>query len=316
MRQDNNLCLTRMEKQRKMNGRIKMKKIISIVLCVVMLVTTMSVPALANSNLEDVFAAQGIEMFEFDAQAENVLDALQRANLAIDLTDAAATEKVDAYGNIYFVVETPMTEVRSYNEVTLAELAGIFLNDPEVNARLIGNTLTYTLPDGTAGIIVETVDRRGRRTLEVIEGGLRDEIVFDSSNGQILVDGGAVTVHQSEEFVIQQFAGAAPRSQQWIFLMTVITDIHTPQTVRNTAAATVAALIIAAFPQTNVRITTATIIINHFRDLNPNSRSVYARRRMYHDNVWVFFRYVDSFYVWDARTVQHRIVTTTATVLG
>jgi len=292
-----------------------MKKMFSIFLCAVMLVTTMATPALASNNLEDVLAVQGIEMLEFNPETENVLDALYRADVPIDLTDAVVIERMDVFGNTYFVVETAMIEVNYYNEVTLAELAYVFLNDPEANAQLLGNTLTYTLPDGTEGMITEIVDRHGIRTLEVIEGEIRNEIVFDSANEQVLVDGETVTVSQSKEIVIQQFDGVE-RWTNWTFLMTVDTNIRTPQAVRNMAVATLAALISARLVGTAATITTAGIIICFFRDLRPYHPEVYARRRMYRDNDWVFFQYVDSFYTWNARTATQRITTVTAVVLG
>ena len=295
-----------------------MKKMISIAICVVMLVTTMTVPALANSNLEDVLAAQGIGMLEFDPEIENVLGALQQVNPSVDLADAVVTEEVDAFGNVYFVVETAMMEVKSYSEVTLAELAHALMDDPKANARLIGNTLAYTLPDGTRGMIVETVDRHGRRTYQVNEGGLSSELVFDSASRQILINGEAITVSQNEVFVIKPFAGVAPRSQ-WIFFLTGLIDIRTPQVVGSMLAGTLVVVIAAALGLSfwaSVGLGATQSIISAFRATRPFHDTIYATRRMYRDANWWFFRYEDSFYTWNARTAQHRITRTVMEVPG
>ena len=307
------------EKQRIIERRIKMKKMISIVLCVVMLVTTMAVPALANSSLEleEILAAQGIEMLEFDPEIENVLDALQQVNPSVDLTDAVVTEEMDAFGNVYFVVETPMTEVESFNEVTLAELAYVFLNDPEADARLLGNTLTYTLPDGTRGMIVETIDRGGRRTLQITEGELSSEFVFDQVSRRLLVDGEAITVSLSVEFVVQQFGGVAPRSP-WFFVLEERINIRTPQVVSQMLVGGVILAITSFILPPTWAFTTgvAQTIINGFRATRPNHDSIYATRRMLRDANWWFFRYEDSFYTWNARAASQRITRTIMEVPG
>ena len=87
------------------------------------------------------------------------------------------------------------------NDVTLAEVAVVFKNDPTVDARLEGNVLFYTLSDGTAGKIVETIGQDGSRSLLTIEGWEETEIVIDQNAGVILLDNAPVVVTASENTV-------------------------------------------------------------------------------------------------------------------
>jgi len=275
------------------------------------MLVTLVPPAFASTPGVLDFNSTDEGVLDFNSVDESILDALGRANPSIDLSEAIVMEEVDFHGNVVYVIETARKEV--FNETTLVDIAPAFLDDPAANARLVGNTLIYTLPDGTPGTIVEIVDRLGRRTLQVTEGGLRNELVFDVANEQIWVDGAITTVSQSYIFVVEQIDSIAPMSQQWTFLLQSLVDIRTPQAVARTLVGTIATLAAAAFTRNiGVTIGVATAIQGGFATLRPTHTSFYARRRMYHNPGVTQWRYVDTFYTWNARTATQRLTTRTA----
>jgi len=283
------------------------KKIISLVLCLSMVMSLVTTAFAAESS-NGYITAYGV-VLDFNPANENILDALSRANPLIDLSKAVVTEEVDSLGNVIYVVETAKREV--FNEATLADIAPAFLDDPMANAQLIGNTLTYTLPDGTLGTIVETIDQFDRRTLKVTEGELTNEIIFDSANNQILVDGETTVTYLNDVFVIQQNMSAR-WSPQWTFFMQTNVDLRAQQAISLLTVATIVAIVSAALTRNiSIGVGIGTAIREAYQRMRPQHDQVYITRRMYHDPMWIEWRYVDSFYTWNARTATQRITSRT-----
>ena len=283
-----------------------MKRIICLILVISIAVTSTAVPALARSNPVQeelgVLESDSIEVIEFDSANESVLDAIGRMDSSIDLAGATVMQEVDANGNMVYVVETAVREIAP-NEITLADMALAFLNDPTIYARLEGNTLTYILPDGTTGTMTETIDRRGVRTFHAVEGEKSNVMVFDAVNQQVLVDGGVVTATTSEVFVIGQADTISPRNQ-WIFHSTSRPDVQFERAVSTMTTGTVVGIMTSVLsPLVGIPILIVANIISFMQATSPEGRSIHVTRRTYRtDWAWVVFRHTDRHYANAART--------------
>ena len=199
---------------------------------------------------------------------------------------AVITEEVDNYGNTRYIIETERIEI--YNEVSLADIAAIFLNDPTVEARLVGNTLFYTLPNGVEGTLTETIHRDGTRSLHSIEGEKDMVMVFDSVNEEILVDGEAVVVSATETFVIYQTddvmleSGVAVARTNWVFWGEWRPDIQAERVISSATTTFILTLLTVALgPLGGVTVGLVGLVITVYQALNPQGRAIYVTRRTY-----------------------------------
>ena len=198
------------------------------------------------------------------------------------------------------------------NEVTLEDIATIFLDDPTVESQITNDGLTYVLPDGTQGEMIEYFDQYGRHVIEVSEGDEVSEIIFDPINNEVLLDGEFVTFYESEVFILEQINAITPRSTQWRLMFVVNHNMQAERRVRDMTTGALIILVGRFHPGASLTIGIAQLIINDFRARRPEHRSVYARRRMYDSpRVAGDWRYVDSYYIWNARTLQQRSATRT-----
>lgn len=223
---------------------------------------------------------EGQIILDFNPDCECLLDMISSIAPSANLTNATITEKIDTFGNTMYVVESERREA-VVNDIGLYEIALIFKNDPMANARLEGNTLKYSLPNGDEGKLIETINYDGTRSIKSIEGVHETEIVIDSVNGEVLLDGSLVKVSVRETFIVYQTPDESSR-ENWRFFSRSEPDILFERAISTLQAALLIS-VIALFipPWAGFTIAVATSIITFYRELRPTARTMYAIRRMY-----------------------------------
>lgn len=289
----------------KVMKKTMIKRSISLVMCVAILMPSVMPSRTAVAAENQTYNTEVEGFFNLNYNEECVLDALARANPSIDLSEATVVEEVDYNGNVMYVIETAKYEVEHFYETTLAELSIAFLEDSATEAQLNGNRLSYVLPDGTQGYIIEIVDQFGTRIIQITEGDKSNEIIIDTVNNQLKLDGEIVTIYENQVIVIQQdYASPQPRSFR--FVSTVNHNMRAQTRIRSLTTGALITLVTSFFSVgASITVGIAQLIINDFAARRPEHTSVYATRRMYVNGVGTW-RFVDSFYTWNSRTTAQR----------
>ena len=287
------------------------KRIISMLLIGAISITS-TVPALASSNPNNEVATHN--HFTFVTVDESPLEEFARINPHIDMDSVTITDDFDILGNRVYTITTGQAE-SIYNEVTLAQIATVFLDDPTIEARLEGNTLFYTLPDGTEGKFTETVYPNGVRSFLSVENGDIQKLVFDSINEQMLLDDAVVKGTFESIYTIQQVSSNLSWSH-WVFVHTSHQNLTTEQAISTMHTSIFIAVATAGLaPKPAMAIGIALAIINFFADINPNARTVYVTRRMYRTLDFFVIRLVDRHYSHPERTPAQFINTRTSEIM-
>lgn len=277
---------------------MQLKKVFSAFMALVMLSPSI---VYANINVHDYNFITTEGYFDFDSTTESVIEAFGRANPFVDLSSATITEEVDVYGNMVYVIETPRRTVNNVYDVSLSDIAYIFLNDPTVVARFYDNILTYTLPDGTEGKMIETINNDGTRALRSIEGEKDMELVIDMRNQEVLIDGTPVIASVSEAFTIYQEHNLVQAlSTQWNFFMETRPDIQFERAIAELTTGLFLATIGAFInPWIGFSLAVVTSVMTFLTSINPRGRSIYVTRRLYMRQIHfptVEMRAIDRFF--------------------
>lgn len=232
---------------------------------------------------------------------ESPIDTFMRLNTAVDMSNALITSDFDAYGNLFYTIETQARSER-FNFQRLSELAQPILDDPEIEASFSNNVLTYTLSNGVVGRMTETVYPDGSISIHTIEGDIESVMFMNFATGELNIDGVVTKLMVNETFVIYQNARWT-QPHEWRFLSSHNVDIAFERALRTYAVST----IVSVVGMTNLATRAFQILTvggaairGAFELYNWNGTTLFARRRSYAGNFET--RLVDSFYTNSART--------------
>jgi len=179
-----------------------------------------------------------------------------------------------------------------------------------IRAQLNGNTLTYILPCGTQGKLIETIEADGRIHIQSIEGEKEVTLTFDQDNKELLIDESKISVTSTERFVLSQDISELSFSQ-WRFWSQSTPDIHFETQIRwLTAGIVVAAVTMVLNPLIGFGIATAMAVIQFYANYHTTGTVLHAIRRMYVGHVSI--RRVDAFFGCENRLPGCHIATTTS----
>ena len=289
------------------------KKILFATLSASILATTITptISTFAASSGVDEGAIQGVLHFSDEevVTKEHILDTLSKEMPEINLSGSIISEELDNYGNLKFVIETEKQEIDYFNEVTLDDIEMAFLLDPGVESQRTGNILSYILMDGTYGEMIETFDDLDRRVITVTEANKTNEIIFDSVNEELKLDGNVVTSEENHVIVIQQDESEIGQRNAWTFLASGNRTTNLQTAVRNASVSIFVTLVSAMLPaRTSIQVAIAQTVINFYRDINSSSSLVYSTFRQYFRPLNEH-RFVDRFYGRPTRLARDFITT-------
>jgi len=198
--------------------------------------------------------------------------------------------------------------VRDY---TLSDMAAAFQADPTVsNVRLLGNTLTYNMPDGTAARVTETVLAGGVRIFYCEEGNRTATVTLDVSNNRLYYDNKPVEFSAKETYDQRMPVAGNGAKTEWIYMGTVDYNATCEVMVRTMVSSALWLVITSACPAVGLTLGGCQAIINLADVYNLLTKTVYIRRYDYHDPSYygykfIYYYYCDSSYTLLAGDATH-----------
>lgn len=241
-----------------------MKRLLSIIITAILIISL---------SINSVYAA-------YTTQADT------KAKIAANLYDDSVAGETRIIKN--------STSKASFKKICLSDMANIFLSDPDVkNVKLSGNTLTYLLPDGTSGKIIETATSSGTITFEITEGNKSDSLTIDYINNESALNGKPLEITKTDADIYQSVSKSVQEntslntsnSTTWVKIGdTQYFDVYSDNQVRYTTTGVLVLILssLVAF-EAGILISAISIVIGYFTAQSSTSKYFYVSQALYYD---------------------------------
>lgn len=176
-----------------------------------------------------------------------------------------------------------------------------------------GDTLRFSLPNGTTSQIVESIDETGMRHWFITEGEKRDTISIDPVSGEMYLNGKPIAFQM--RIVSRSLGQLVTRGNGWTYFGSIYPDIQAEEAIREMTTAALLTLLIGGFQvwgmgAIGLDLSLAAIIINFFVGLNDDTQVFYAIRDICYFGDYVSSKYEDTYYTNSSYTT---VITTRVT---
>ncbi|MPM31887.1 hypothetical protein SDC9_78444 [bioreactor metagenome] len=261
-------------------------------------------------------AMEDINFIKLDSRIEDPVDVVQFIDASIDLSEAQVIQTRDSNGKTIYTVQTN-SNTATYHEIRLSDLAAAMQKDPLIyDVKLVGNTLTYFMFDGTACSVIEYEGENGSRLFRLREDDREDILTFNSTEQKILLNGAAIEIKIHEEYILWQANVSGSyidtSSSGWYYYSVSNIDIRAEQVIKNMTTSVLYTLLFYPLGGIGLGMSLALIVIQAAIDYNSLTKSVYVRRTLYRDLNYMSWKYSDNYYLDEDRT---EFVTSVETII-
>ena len=277
-----------------------MKRITSTLLLIALLCSMFGNYAVATTNTNRGYTRSSDEITsgEISSTSLDPVDIVKQIDSSINTADVKVKELITPDGEKVYEIHTEKQQC-VYSEPSIADIATAYSADPAIrNVKLKNNVLTYTLPDGTNGSLIEYFDKNGNRSFEAKEGKINNTLTYDFRNENMLLNGKKVFVSLREVYVLsQQTTSSSKTATTFIFHKTSYPEMQSTEQIRTMTTTIMLSLLYVPLKAIGVIAGVATTIVQTAKDIKSNSKAVYVKRYSYHDASYSVWKYVDNFYL-------------------